>query len=90
MSETVDIDYYKQRIFELEQKVEQLRFSRRILMNLIEKMQKEKFSCISRLEKENRKLQKDKCRYVQALMKKNQQIMELQSKLKYYLHDSAN
>jgi len=90
MSETVNLEYYKQRIFELEQKVEQLRFSRRVLMNLIEKIEKEKSYLISRLEKENKRLYKDKCRYVQTLMKKNRKIKDLESKLSYHIKGSAN
>jgi predicted RNase H-like nuclease (RuvC/YqgF family) len=76
-----DIRYLRQRVQELEEKVEQLRLSRRVLMNLIEKMEKEKSSFYARLEKENRKLHLDNYRYAKWLLRKNQRIVELESRL---------
>ena len=40
MEDKVDITYLRHRIQELEEKIEQLRLSRRVLMNLIEKLRK--------------------------------------------------
>ena len=56
MEDRVDITYLRRRIQELEEKIEQLRLSRRVLMNLIEKIEKTSWF-LRRLEKENRKLQ---------------------------------
>lgn len=81
MEERVDVSYLRRRIQELEEKVEQLRLSRRVLMNLIEKIEKDKTGSLSRLERENRKLHKDNHRYAQWLLRKNRQIVELESKL---------
>jgi len=69
------------RIKELEDKVEQLRFSRRVLMNLIERIEKEKCDILSRLQKENRKLQINNTKYARTLLNKNRQIIEMKIKL---------
>lgn len=81
MEESIDISYLKRRIQELEEKVEQLRLSRRVLMNLIEKLEKDKTGFLNRLEKENRKLHQDNYRYARRLLRKNREIVELESKL---------
>jgi len=77
-----DIEFLRDRILELEEKIEQLRLSRRVLMNLIEKIEKDKAGFLSRLERENRKLQQNNYRYAKWLLLKNRQIVELESKLK--------
>jgi len=81
VEEKVDICYLRERIRELEEKVEQLRFSRRVLINLIEKIEKDKNGFLSRLERENHKLHRDNCRYARRLLRKNLRIVELESKL---------
>ncbi|MCR4440889.1 MAG: translation initiation factor 2 [Peptococcaceae bacterium] len=67
----------RRRVKELEKQVEQLRVSRRVLMNLIERMEEEKKNSVSRLEKENKKLQMDNRRYAKRLMKYNSYLVEL-------------
>jgi len=90
VEDRVDITYLRHRIQELEEKIEQLRLSRRVLMNLIEKIEKEKLGFLRRLEKENRKLQLNNYRYARWLLRKNRQIVELESKLQDYApHNSA-
>ncbi|SHK71841.1 translation initiation factor 2 [Desulforamulus aeronauticus] len=81
MNGSADIQYLQKRIQELEEKVEQLRLSRRVLMNLIEKIEKDKTGFVSKLEKENRKLHKDNYRYAKSLLKQNRRIVELQNRL---------
>jgi len=81
MVETPDYEYFQRRIQELEEKVDQLRLSRRVLMNLIEKVEREKTFSLNKLEKENRKLHRDNYKYARWLLNKNRQIIELQSKL---------
>lgn len=76
------VRYLQHRVQELEEKVEQLRLSRRVLMNLIEKIEKEKNELFSKLEKENKKLQINNCKYAKSLLNKNRIIMELESKIK--------
>lgn len=81
MAENTYIGYLESRIRELEEKIRQLRLSRRVLMNLIEKMEKERTGFLNRLEKENHRLHRDNCRYAQRLLYKNLKILELESKL---------
>ncbi len=81
MNGSADIQYLQKRIQELEEKVEQLRLSRRVLMNLIEKIEKDKTGFVSKLEKENRKLHKDNYRYAKSLLNQNRRIVELQNRL---------
>lgn len=78
MEETVQL---KTRIRELEEKLAQVRLSRRVLLHLLEQVEKERNLFLQSLEKENRRLQQTNARYVRSLLKKNQQIIELQSKL---------
>lgn len=80
MVENENIEYLKNRVMELEEKVEQLRFSRRVLMNLIEKIEKDKAGFLKQLERENRKLQRNNIRFAQRLWSKNRQLMELELK----------
>ncbi|MDA8227355.1 MAG: translation initiation factor 2 [Desulfitobacterium hafniense] len=68
----------KARVGELEQRVEHLRVSRRVLMNLLEKVEREKVALIHKLEKENVRLQRDNVRFAKWLFSKNRQIVELQ------------
>jgi predicted RNase H-like nuclease (RuvC/YqgF family) len=81
VEDSIDISYLKRRIQELEEKVEQLRLSRKVLMNLIEKLEKDRSGFLNRLEKENRKLHQDNYRYARRLLRKNREIVELESKL---------
>ncbi|MCL2337230.1 MAG: translation initiation factor 2 [Firmicutes bacterium] len=78
--------FFQYRVRELEEKVEQLRLSRRVLMNLVEKLEKEKTGVLARLERENRRLHRDNNKYARRLLKKNSQLVELQSKLNDYSH----
>ena len=84
MNEKEYIEYInclRHRIQELEEKVEQLRLSRRVLMNLIEKIEHEKNGILSKLEKENKKLSKSNYHYAKSILNKNRIIVELESKL---------
>lgn len=71
----------KNRIEELEERIEHLRVSRRVLMNLVEKLEKEKNTILTRLEKENRKLQRNNAIYAQNILLKNRRIMELEAEM---------
>lgn len=81
MNYNSDVIFLQRRVKELEEKVEQLRLSRRVLMNLIEKLEKEKTNFQNRLERENKKLLHTNYRYARWLLCKNRQIVELESKL---------
>jgi len=65
-----EVCYWQQRVGELEEKVEQLRLSRRVLLNLVEKLEKERVCSLTRLEKENIKLHLANNRYARSLVKK--------------------
>ncbi|MDI6812364.1 MAG: translation initiation factor 2 [Desulfitobacteriaceae bacterium] len=71
----------EQKVCELEQRVEHLRVSRRVLMNLLEKVEREKIALVHNLEKENTRLQRDNTRFAQWLFSKNRQIVELQGRI---------
>ncbi len=71
---------WRQRVEELEEKVEQLRLSRRVLLNLVEELEKERICSLARLEKENKRLHLTNNRYARSLVKKNIQIVEMESK----------
>ncbi len=73
--------FLESRVRELEHKIEHLRFSRRVLMNLVERIEKDKWDLLARLEKENRKLQHSNSRYARTLLRKNRQIIEMETKL---------
>ena len=65
------------KIDRLKKEIENLRVSRRILMYLVEKLEKERQS----LELANQKLQKNNFRYAQTIVNKNIEIVELQASL---------
>ncbi|AHF06658.1 hypothetical protein [Desulfitobacterium metallireducens] len=71
----------KSRVGELEQRVEHLRVSRRVLMNLLEKVEREKVTLVHKLEKENVRLQRDNTRFAKWIFSKNREIMELQERI---------
>lgn len=84
-----NILYLQKRVKELEEKIDHLRFSRRVLMNLIEKLEREKGGSLDRLEKENRRLQQNNFKYAKSLLRKNLEIMELESKLKNFSNQNS-
>lgn len=80
MYEKMSNEFLINRIKELEEQVEHLRISRRVLMNLIEKIEKEKRLFLTKLENENKRLQKNNTKYAQWLWKKNRELIELETK----------
>ncbi|MCL6560045.1 MAG: translation initiation factor 2 [Firmicutes bacterium] len=76
-----DLRQLKARVRELEDKLAQVRLSRRVLLHLLEQMEAERNLFMKKLETENRRLQKANARYARSLLKKNQQIIELESRL---------
>lgn len=71
----------KYRVGELEQRIEHLRVSRRVLMNLLEKVEREKVTLVHKLEKENVRLQRDNTKFAKWIFSKNREIMKLQEKI---------
>lgn len=78
---STDYQMMKNRIEELEERIEHLRVSRRVLMNLVEKLEKEKNTILTKLEKENRKLQRNNAIYAQNILLKNRRILELEAEM---------
>ncbi|OLN33798.1 translation initiation factor 2 [Desulfosporosinus metallidurans] len=76
-----ELQLLRARVGELEQRVEHLRVSRRVLMNLLEKVEREKVALVHRLEKENVRLQRDNTRFAKWIFSKNREIVELQEKM---------
>ncbi|MCO5386849.1 translation initiation factor 2 [Desulfosporosinus sp.] len=81
MNSTDEIKLLRDRVGELEQRVEHLRVSRRVLMNLLEKVEREKVALVRHLEKENVRLQRDNKRFAKWIFSKNREIVELQDKM---------
>jgi len=79
-----EVKLLRARVGELEQRVEHLRVSRRVLMNLLEKVEREKVVLVHRLEKENVRLQRDNKRFAKWIFSKNKEIVELQEKMESY------
>ena len=73
------------RIEELESKVEALRISRRVLMNLIDASEKEKREQLQRLENQNARLLHHNCRYARKLTSRNARISILENQLQLFL-----
>lgn len=71
----------KSRVGELEQRIEHLRVSRRVLMNLLEKVEREKVTLVHKLEKENVRLQRDNTRFAKWIFSKNREIMALHERI---------
>ena len=71
-------------IQELEEKVAALRVSRRILMNLLDRLEKEKCEQFSILENQNNKLKKSNWQYAQTIMSQNLRIAKLEEKFNIF------
>jgi predicted RNase H-like nuclease (RuvC/YqgF family) len=83
--DTIDeVKLLRARVGELEQRIEHLRVSRRVLMNLLEKVEREKVDLVHHLEKENVRLHRDNKRFAQWIFSKNKEIVELQEKMELY------
>jgi len=76
------VDELRTRVRELEGKLEALRISRRVLMSLIDALEKEKSEQLAKLTSQNQRLQKNNCRYARTLMHRNSRITELEEQLR--------
>ena len=72
---------YVNRISELEERIEQLRLSRRVLMNLLEDLDKERKSEINKIKAEQKKLKQNNVKYAFNLIQQNAKVAELEKKL---------
>lgn len=71
-------DELNRRVKMLEERVQGLRASRRILMNLLAAQEREKRSRIQRLERERDRLQRQSSRYARAVLERNIRIIRLE------------
>lgn len=78
------IDELRIHIQELEEKLAALRVSRRVLMNLLDSIEKEKREQILSLDNQNEKLQKHNYHYAQIIMNQNSLIAKLEDKIKSF------
>lgn len=76
----------KARVKLLEERVQGLRASRRILMNLLASQEREKRAKIDRLEAENQRLQKQSSRYAKVVLERNIRIIRLEELLRGRQH----
>lgn len=82
MSETDELDQLRQRVRVLEERVQGLRASRRILMNLLASHEREKRNRINRLEAENTQLKKQSSRMARQVLDRNIRIIRLEESLR--------
>ncbi len=83
-----ELQELRNRVRILEERLQGLRTSRRILMNLVAAQEREKRSHIQRLEAENGRLQKLSARYAKAVLERNIRIVRLEESLRR-IHDRS-
>lgn len=76
------------RIRELEDKVEALRISRRVLMNLIDALEREKKEQFACLRRQNERLQRNNSRYARVIMNRNIRITQLEEQVRLMLKNN--
>gem|GEM_PF-1361428 len=81
MENSDEVSQLRQRVRVLEERIQGLRASRRILMNLLAAQEREKRSRIQRLEQENVRLQQRTSRYAREVLDKNISIVRLKESL---------
>jgi cell division septum initiation protein DivIVA len=81
LEHTDEMGQLRQRVRVLEERIQGLRASRRILMNLLAAQEREKRSRIQRLEQENVRLQQRTSRYAREVLDKNIRIIRLQESM---------
>lgn len=89
-SENILIIELKERIKELEDRVEALKISRRVLLKLIDTVEKEKKVYVTKLENDNQKLQKNNQKYAKMLLNSNSRVCLLEAELNRYLLKESN
>ncbi|MBC8015693.1 MAG: translation initiation factor 2 [Sporomusaceae bacterium] len=78
------IEELRNHIQEQEEKIAALRVSRRVLMNLLDNLEKEKHKQLIILEHQNEKLHKSNCHYAQKIMVQNSRIAKLEEKIRIF------
>lgn len=80
------IEELRSHIQEQEEKIAALRVSRRVLMNLLDNLEKEKHEQLIILEYQNEKLHKSNCCYAQRIMVQNSRIAKLEEKIRLFFY----
>lgn len=82
MENTDEVSQLRRRVSVLEERIQGLRASRRILMNLLAAQEREKRSRIQRLEQENARLQQRSSRFAREVLDRNIHIIRLQESMR--------
>lgn len=82
MENTDEVSQLRRRVSVLEERIQGLRASRRILMNLLAAQEREKRSRIQRLEQENARLQQRSSRFAREVLDRNSHIIRLQESMR--------
>lgn len=69
------------RIRELESRIDKLHINRRLLLEMIDAMEKESQTKRVEMETKNCRLRRDNCRYARTIMARNIRILELEERL---------
>ncbi|MGI6142936.1 MAG: translation initiation factor 2 [bacterium] len=78
----LEVEDLRLRIRDLEAKVQNLRLSRRVLMNILEVSERGKRQEAENLERINDRLRRNNRRYAQRLMEQNRRILALQEQIR--------
>ncbi|HHY37073.1 MAG TPA: translation initiation factor 2 [Firmicutes bacterium] len=78
----LEVEDLRLRIRDLEAKVENLRLSRRVLMNILEASERGKRQETEKLARINDRLRRENRRYAQRLMEQNRRILALQDQIR--------
>lgn len=85
----IEDEALKAKIRSLEEKIQGLRASRRILMNLLTTSEREKKVRIARLESENELLKRRSSKYARAVFEQNLRIIRLEANLRQNQDEAA-
>lgn len=84
-----EIEILRAKIRSLEEKIQGLRASRRILMNLLTTCEREKKVRIARLERENEILKRRSSKYARAVFERNLRIIRLEANVRQNEDEAA-
>lgn len=82
-----ELEAMRRRLKLLEERLQGLRTSRRILMNLLATQEREKRAIIRQLELENSRLHRKSARFARALLERNLRIVRLEESIRKQEND---
>lgn len=74
--------FWRERVQTLEERLEQMRLSRRVLLRILEQAELERKTQVAALTRSNKELQRHNASYIAAIMEKNKRILALQNQAK--------